>query len=36
MHIYNMCVTYLQSIQTDTLEALGGVDFTKHALSVLW
>ena len=28
MQIYNISVTYL-----DTLKALGGVDFTKYALS---
>ena len=36
MHIYNMSVTYLQSItqyQMNILKALGGVDFTKYALS---
>ena len=35
MHIYNMSVTYLQS-KKDTLKDLGGVDFTKYALSVVW
>ena len=35
MHIFNMSVTLLQSSQNDTANALGGVDFTKYALSAI-
>ena len=36
MHICNMSVTDLQNIKRVLPKAVGGVDFTKHALSVLW
>ena len=33
MHIFNMFVTYLQSVDKDPVKALRGVDFTKYALA---
>ena len=32
LHIFNMSVTYQQSIKIDTMKAVGGVDFTKYAI----
>ena len=35
MHIFNMCGTYLQSIEKKYGKPLGGVDFTKYALPTI-
>ena len=37
MHIFNMSVAYMQSVEKDTLNAPEGVDFTKyHYQSILF
>ena len=35
MHIFNMSVIYLQSVEKDPVKAIRVVDFTKYALSTI-